>query len=70
MYRIEAETVDGKSYWYGQPWEENGIMFETMNDADSRAEGLWIRHTNSLSGIYARFSVIDQDGNTISDWEL
>lgn len=67
MYRIEVEKADGNCFFYGQPSEEDGRWFDTVEDADYVAEKLWL--TKGETGLYARFSVVENSDETITDWE-
>lgn len=61
-YRVEIEKATGEiTYW------NSGQNFGDKEDADERAEYLWNVHGHT--GNFARFSVIDSDGETYSDWE-
>lgn len=67
MYRIEIEKADGNCFFYGQPDEEDGRWFDTVEDADVTAEKLW--RMRGATGEYARFSVVENSDGTITDWE-
>ena len=67
MFRIEVEKADGNCFFYGEAEFEGGLYFDTVEDADCVAEKLW--RTKSDTGIYARFSVVENSDGTITDWE-
>jgi hypothetical protein len=67
MYRIEIENTDGSTMLFGEAKFGEAMTWDSLELADSRAEDCWLR----LSGDerYSRFSVVDSDGNRLTDWE-
>jgi hypothetical protein len=67
MFRIEIEKSDG-AIIYKRDLTQLVQEWRNPEDADAVAERLW----NLWNGddVYARFSVIEQDGTVYSDWEV
>ena len=65
MYKIEAELIGGDSFFMKRDGQV--VEFADVTDADVSAEKLY--RMKSGGGLYARFSVVDDDGNRVTDWE-
>ena len=68
MYRIEVERADGSTFFYGRAKFEGGRRFSSLDGVNAMCEELWARV--SFGNRVARLSVVDSDGNRLTDWEV
>ena len=64
-FRVEIERADGDVEWYKFRGEIREWRYPEQ--ADKFAEEMWLNYGDT--GNYARFSVVEDDGETYSDWE-
>ena len=68
MYRVEIERADETVFYFGDNQVVGGSLFDDEESADEIACGLW--ESYSYSGKFARFSVVDDSGERLTDWEV
>lgn len=66
MYRIEIERADKSVFVWG--FADGDEYFEREESADEIAASLWENY--GYTGKYARFSVVDDSGERVTDWEV
>jgi hypothetical protein len=66
MFFVQIEKADGTIFYFGK--KTGGVFFDTEESADEIAEGLW--STYNCLDTYARFSVVDETGERLTDWEV
>lgn len=67
MYRIEIKSTDGSVSYFGDAQEEGGTWFDSEWSADEIAESMWLSY--GVTGRFARVSVVDSLGESLTDWE-
>jgi hypothetical protein len=68
MFRVEIEKADETIFYFGDDKVDGGVLFDTEESADEVAESVWGLY--GYMDTYARFSVVDETGERLTDWEV
>ena len=68
MFRVEIERADETVFYFGDNKVESGVLFDSEESADEIACGLWESYGHTEK--FARFSVVDDSGVRLTDWEV
>ena len=68
MFRVEIERADETVFYFGDNKVESGVLFDSEESADEIACGLW--ESYGYTEKFARFSVVDDSGVRLTDWEV
>lgn len=60
-YKIEIEYPDGKT-------RLSNVSFVSLNVAETECEKYWLKYSGTDT--LARVSVLDPEGNRVTDWEF